>query len=663
MNVKKTPLPEIPSGEMPTVIVGETPGITVATGPSRPGDGTPPEQIATYRRLRQLGAGGMGQVYLAEDNRLKRQVALKLLRAAMADEPAFVDRFLREAKTMAQVNHPNVVGIHGAGEQNGWLWMALEYVPGTDLNKLLKARGRLEEPEVLRILIACCKGLEAIHAAGLVHRDLKPANIFIDRNGEPKIGDLGLARHTDGEDRMTLTGHAWGTPAYMSPEQVQGIANIDIRSDVYALGVVAFILLTGTEPFTGPTSYVVTNLVLSQQAPDVRSRNRSVSQGMASIIRCCLEKDRAKRFDTPLVLKVDLERLMAGLPLASTSMRAPPPSAATAEITPQQAHHPSAAAATATAKGGGGFGRMPGNSPSLGPLGIKLVAYSLGGLVLGGVIWSVKGQTVVERPVKPLEVNLATASVEPAGAPLEPWMGRRGKDATGEWASLKLDGAPVRLRLLPAGTFQMGSPPNEPGRGPSETLHQVTLSHSFWMAETEVTQEFYHRFVPDYLSQNPGENRPADRVNWHDVSAFLLQLGNQLPGLFPRLPTEAEWEYACRGGGDKAFGHTAILDPREWVLQPPEGGSRKVAQGQANAFGLFDLHGNVREWCKDTWEDKPLPATPETDPLGHWGSRVVCRGGSYLTPATAARCAARQGVTNQERAPDLGFRLVIDATP
>ena len=160
---------------------------TVGAAP-RTGPRPPPDIIGGFRRIRSLGSGGMGDVYLAEQLQLKRQVALKLLRPD-ADQ-GFANRFLREAKTMAAVTHPHVVAIHAAGEEDGFLYMALELVPGGDLARLLRIRGRLDEREALSLIAACCRGLEAIEAAGLIHCDIKSFNIFMIKDGVPKIGDL-----------------------------------------------------------------------------------------------------------------------------------------------------------------------------------------------------------------------------------------------------------------------------------------------------------------------------------------------------------------------------------------------------------------------------------------------------------------------------------------
>ena len=205
-----------------------------------------PRVIAGFRLIKPLGQGGMATVYLASQISLAREVALKLISPQIAANPEAAERFLREARVAAAVNHPNVISIIDVGQADGQLFMALELVTGGDAAQLaVRFGGVLPEVRALELLIDCTKGLQALFEARLLHRDLKPANIFITKDGIAKLGDLGLARSEDGDDRMTTTGHLVGTPAFMSPEQASGEGVIDIRSDIYALGATLFALVTG----------------------------------------------------------------------------------------------------------------------------------------------------------------------------------------------------------------------------------------------------------------------------------------------------------------------------------------------------------------------------------------------------------------------------------
>ncbi len=653
-----SPRPLHPIADLPTLSGADRAalGATLGTGPAaRPQSAVHaiPAVIAGYRRVRLLGAGGMGEVHLAHHPRLHREVALKLLRQNVAADAAFAQRFLRESQAMAAVSHPNVVAIHDAGESDGFLFMAIEFVDGTDLNKLLRTRGTIDEATALRLMIGCCRGLEAIHAAGLVHRDLKPANIFLDRRGEPKIGDLGLARHVDGEDRMTMTGSAWGTPAYMPPEQVRGVADIDIRCDVYALGATLFTILTGSEPFTGPTSFVITSRILSEPAPDPRQLNRTVSAPLAAIVRTCLTKERDERYQDPQALRLDLERARDGQPLLIAQVIAGSPAPAT----------PAAPLGGAQPRRAAGAAGAPVTPPSgwmtIDPLVLKVLVYGAMLGLLGLVVWSLQGQTTAPgKPGQLLRGVAPTGESPPPGLTSRPWMRSENLDRFGPWATLALGPSELRFRRLPAQrSFMMGSPADEPDRQEGETTHPVTLSTAAWIGETEITRRVWQEVTGQAQPGDP--NLPVAGVSWYEARDFLAALNQRQPGLGARLPSEAEWEQACRGGSSLAFSLGPQADASDWLARPGKG-PRPVAQGRPNAWGLFDVHGNVREWCSDAYDREMLPAgRAETDPENRFGNQNVLRGGSSELPARAARCAARDGADPQDRPQDAGFRILI----
>jgi len=301
-----------------------TPG-TVSLGTGKPGSQTttttapplpalePGTRFGIYRILGELGGGGMGQVYQGVQGTLERLVALKVMRPELAADPQFAERFLREARAAASVCHQNVVVIFDAGDCDGRLYMAFQFVEGGDLDAVLTQRKSLPVAESLLLIAGCCDGLQAIHEAGLVHRDIKPHNIFLDSKGRPKLGDFGLARQAQGADRMTMTGVGMGTPAYMAPEQAQGLADIDIRADIHALGGTLYTLLTGRPPFSGLTPWMVVNAVCNEPAPDPRALLPDLPESVAAIVLRCLAKRRGDRYATPADLRVDLLRVHAAL--------------------------------------------------------------------------------------------------------------------------------------------------------------------------------------------------------------------------------------------------------------------------------------------------------------------------------------------------------------
>ena len=277
-----------------------------------------PRTIGGFRITKELGQGGMGAVYRAVQESVEREVALKVLAPHFAKSPQAGERFLREARTAGKVNHPNVISIIDVGQEQGQYYMALELVTGGDAEQLCHQEGGiLSEHRALEIIRDAAKGLQAIMQAGLVHRDIKPANIFITEDGSAKLADLGLARSEAGEDRMTQTGATVGTPAFMSPEQAEGVEDLDIRSDVYALGATLYALLCGQPPYTGNSAWAVVAKAINDPVPDASVVNNSLSKGCLQLIADCMTKDRAQRIQTPNQL---IERIEGIIDQASTTV-------------------------------------------------------------------------------------------------------------------------------------------------------------------------------------------------------------------------------------------------------------------------------------------------------------------------------------------------------
>ncbi|HEX3135337.1 MAG TPA: serine/threonine-protein kinase [Planctomycetota bacterium] len=285
-----------------------------------------PMAIAGFRIIRKLGQGGMGAVYLAEQISLHRQVALKVIAPQFAADVQAVDRFMREARMAAAINHPNIISVIDVGYDNGHLYMALELVSGGDAAQLAaRFKGVLPEARALEIISDCCRGLGALYEARLIHRDIKPANIFITKEGVAKLADLGLARSEQGDDRLTVSGNTIGTPAFMSPEQASGKSGLDSRSDIYSLGAALFALTTGSPPFTGEGIFAVAAKLLTEPAPDPRSLNPMISAATARVIACCLAKQPAERFQTPHELLIALAEALVVVGTSTNTHPATPP--------------------------------------------------------------------------------------------------------------------------------------------------------------------------------------------------------------------------------------------------------------------------------------------------------------------------------------------------
>ncbi|MEK7865205.1 MAG: serine/threonine-protein kinase [Planctomycetota bacterium] len=246
---------------------------------------------------RLIGRGGMGQVYLAEHLTLRKKVAIKILAAEFFADPLLVDRFLREARLAAQLDHPNVVRILNAGQERGLHFIVLEFVDGESLERRLSRDGRLEPTEALRIADQMARGLAAAHALGIVHRDIKPANVLLSRDGGVKVADFGLAREILSRTNLTGSGQVLGTPSYMSPEQAEG-RPIDRRTDVYGLGATLFAALTGQPPFGGDSVASVLYNVVHKAPRRPSELAPGIPPPIDRLVLRLLEKEPSIRYGT-----------------------------------------------------------------------------------------------------------------------------------------------------------------------------------------------------------------------------------------------------------------------------------------------------------------------------------------------------------------------------
>jgi serine/threonine-protein kinase len=295
------------------------PGAKPAAGEDGAGEPLPPlREIPGYEILGLLGQGGMGAVYKARQKSLDRIVALKILPPRAAKDETFIKRFISEARTVAKLNHENIIAGIDVGEADGTYYFAMEHVEGESLARIIEREGPLDEKRALEIATQVARALEHAHKHGLVHRDVKPQNILIAKNDVAKLCDLGLAKQTgpnkspSQSDGGEGAGIPLGTPHYLSPEQARGEADVDIRSDIYSLGATLYHALTGEPPFDGQSPMVLMTKHLTEDPVPPRRRNPEVSKAASELVLRMMEKDKEDRPQSPTEVLEEIERVASG---------------------------------------------------------------------------------------------------------------------------------------------------------------------------------------------------------------------------------------------------------------------------------------------------------------------------------------------------------------
>ncbi len=301
------------------------------------------DRIGHYRIVAELGRGGMGVVYKAHEESLNRFVAIKVLGEHLEADPAYVERFLREAQSAARLNHPNIVQIYAVSEDEGRHFFVMEYVSGHSLGQILRSGQPVEETRAARIVLQTAAGLQVAHQQGVIHRDIKPANLLIDDRGLVKIADFGLALMGGAVSRLTATGMFMGTPGYLSPEQCldQGI---DQRTDIYSLGVTFYEALTGRVPFAADSPLALLRQIVEVEPPDLGELNPEVDEDVRALVARMMAKDREQRHASCADLIAELRPILEARGATGAlveGLAGPPPGGASRAATdPRLDTHP-----------------------------------------------------------------------------------------------------------------------------------------------------------------------------------------------------------------------------------------------------------------------------------------------------------------------------------
>ena len=318
-----------------------------------------------YRLDEKVGSGGMSSVYRAFDPTLERWVAIKMMHRDISTDPDQLERFRREARAVAQLNHPHVVTVIDAGEDDGTPYIVLEFVEGETLKDRIRREGRLPVSESLAYAIEIGRALSCAHSHKLVHRDIKPQNILIDLDGRAKLTDFGISRSLESQG-LTATGRVLGTTDYVSPEQALG-HEVTEQSDIYSLGIVLYEMLVGEAPFRADTQVAVAMKHVREPMPDVQRLRPEISAALAAVVERATAKETANRYATVEEMVHDLEQVLGieaartgeATGEATTILRSLPGD--TGDFAPERLRHPRRALAVAVDRA---RARAPGRSPS-----------------------------------------------------------------------------------------------------------------------------------------------------------------------------------------------------------------------------------------------------------------------------------------------------------
>lgn len=575
--------------------------------------------INGFELKRLLGVGGMAEVWYAE-NEIGMKAAVKVISERLSHDDQMQERFLNEAKVMVMLDHPNIRKVYGYGNIDGRPAIIMEYLNGSDLKARMKNGQRFTNEELEKWWNQLADALNYTHAQEVVHRDIKPSNIFIDQHGNAKLLDFGIAKVTD-TTSGTLTGSTLGTRIYMSPEQVRDPKRVGIASDVYSLAVSFVHLLTGTPPYDSTNSSdfdiqlsIVTKPVDLSKVPvawqcflepylekDPDNRPALCSFAKESLMPRNLSSQSVDNEENRLLmeenrlLREQLERMVAEQKVKKDY-----------------------------------------NSIGIGEVEEETVADNVS--KEGGLVFNIKGVSFIMKRVE--------------GGTF--WMGAHARYIRKGLFSKEAD------RSIP--NFDSEANLDE------QPVHRVTIS-SFYMGETEVTQALWKAVMgtePTYKDgwtneYGKGDCFPTYRVSFDDIMNGFLPKLNKMCGKTFRLPTEAEWEYAARGGKDGTgcrFAGGSNIEKVAWFWDYNTRRTHEVKTKLPNELGLYDMSGNVCEWCLDWYGN--YSSSSQTNPKGPLsGSEHVIRGGSWTNIANECRVCYRGKNVPEFRGNYIGFRLVL----